>query len=78
MMKETEQMIYVDNAATTALSETALKAMLPFLKEQYGNASSVHRLGQNARAALDDARERCAQVLGCQAREIIFTSGGIG
>lgn len=75
-MKETERIIYADNAATTALSETALKAMLPFLKEQYGNASSVHLLGQNARAALDCARERCAQVLGCQAREIIFTSGG--
>ena len=69
-------MIYADNAATTKLSDAALQAMLPFLQEQFGNASSVHLLGQNARSAIDDARTRCAQIIHCDPREIIFTSGG--
>ena len=68
--------IYADNAATTRLSDTALKAMLPYLQQEYGNPSSLHSVGQRAQEALTDARVRIAQRLGCQPTEVIFTSGG--
>ena len=68
--------IYADNAATTRLSDTALKAMLPYLQQEYGNPSSLHSVGQRAQEALTDARARIAQRLGCQPTEVIFTSGG--
>ncbi|MDE6504665.1 MAG: cysteine desulfurase NifS [Clostridia bacterium] len=68
--------IYVDNAATTAMSDTAINAMLPYLKEIYGNPSSLHTAGQIAKEALDSAREKIAECLNCEAREIYFTSGG--
>jgi cysteine desulfurase len=68
--------IYLDHAATTPLAPEVLEAMLPYLREQYGNASSVHALGRRARFALEDARERVASVLGAEPGEIIFTSGG--
>ncbi|MBQ7778678.1 MAG: cysteine desulfurase NifS [Oscillibacter sp.] len=68
--------IYVDNAATTKMSPTAINAMLPYMSETYGNPSSLHSVGQAANEALADARSRVAGVLGCDAREIIFTSGG--
>ncbi len=68
--------IYADNAATTRLSDTALKAMLPYLQEEYGNPSSLHSPGQRAQEALTEARSRIAQRLGCQPTEVIFTSGG--
>lgn len=68
--------IYADNAATTKLSETALNAMLPFLKEHYGNPSSLHTPGQQAAEALQTARELVADAIGCTPREILFTSGG--
>lgn len=68
--------IYADNAATTKMSRTAIDAMLPYLEEIYGNPSSLHSIGQRAKDALMDARQRAASVLGCQAREITFTSGG--
>lgn len=68
--------IYLDHNATTPLHPEALKAMLPFLEASYGNASSIHFLGREARAALDDARERLATLLGAKAGEIVFTSGG--
>ena len=68
--------IYADNAATTRLSDTALKAMLPYLQEEYGNPSSLHSVGQRAQEALTEARARIAQRLGCQPTEVIFTSGG--
>ena len=68
--------IYADNAATTRLSDTALKAMLPYMQEEYGNPSSLHSVGQRAQEALTDARARIAQRLGCQPTEVIFTSGG--
>ncbi|MBL67372.1 MAG: cysteine desulfurase NifS [Verrucomicrobiales bacterium] len=67
--------IYLDYNATTPLDESVKEAMLPYLGEIYGNPSSVHHVGQRARAALDDARERCANVLRCKPSEIIFTSG---
>ncbi|MGN1368922.1 MAG: cysteine desulfurase NifS [Aristaeellaceae bacterium] len=69
-------MIYADNAATTRMSQTAIQAMLPYLDQVYGNPSSLYAFGQQAREALEDARRRIAVCLGCEAREIIFTSGG--
>ena len=68
--------IYVDNAATTAMSDTAIKAMTPYLKEVYGNPSSLHTVGQVAKEALEDARVRIAKLLNADPREIYFTSGG--
>ena len=68
--------IYLDNAATTRVSDAALNAMLPYLRQQYGNPSSLHSFGQEAKEALERARETVAGVLNCEPREIIFTSGG--
>ena len=68
--------VYADNAATTRVSKTALEAMLPYYTEFYGNPSSLHSVGQEAKEALENARDHVAAVLGCQAREIYFTSGG--
>lgn len=68
--------IYADNAATTKLSDTALNAMLPFLKEQYGNPSSLYSFGQKAKDSIETARESIARCIGASPREIIFTSGG--
>ncbi len=68
--------IYLDNAATTKMSSIAIKTMLPYMDEIYGNPSSLHSFGQKANEALTDARERIANVLGCTAHEIYFTSGG--
>ena len=68
--------VYADNAATTKVSQAALNAMLPYFTEIYGNPSSLHSIGQEAKEALENARERIAAHLGCQAREIYFTSGG--
>ena len=68
--------IYLDNAATTKMSRTAIDAMLPYMETHYGNPSSLHSVGQEAAEALQDARERIAACLGCQPREIFFTSGG--
>ena len=67
--------IYLDYNATTPLDDAVREAMLPFLGDNFGNPSSVHHVGQRARAALDDARERISAVLGCSPSEIIFTSG---
>ena len=68
--------IYLDNAATTRVSDAALNAMLPYFRQQYGNPSSLHSFGQEAKEALERARETVAGVLNCEPREIIFTSGG--
>ena len=68
--------VYADNAATTAMSTVAIEAMTPYLNKVYGNPSSLHSIGQEAKEALEAARETVAQCLGCQAREITFTSGG--
>ena len=69
-------MIYADNAATTKLSGTALNAMLPYLREAYGNPSSLYSLGQQAAEALAEARQTVADCLHCRPEEIYFTSGG--
>lgn len=68
--------VYLDYNATTPLAEQVLEAMLPFLREQYGNASSRHEYGTVARKAIDAARERVAALVGVQASQIVFTSGG--
>ena len=68
--------IYTDNAATTKMSDTALAAMLPCLQDNYGNPSSLHSVGQRAAETLQGARETVARCLGCDPKEIIFTSGG--
>ena len=72
----TEKTIYLDNAATTKMSKSAINAMLPYMDSIYGNPSSLHSVGQKANEALVNARERIAKLLGCEAREITFTSGG--
>ena len=71
-----KQFIYADNAATTKMSDVAVRAMLPYLREIYANASSVHLLGQRSAAALFSARQQVAQVLNCAPKEVFFTSGG--
>ena len=68
--------VYADNAATTKMSDVAIKAMLPYFDKIYGNPSSLHSIGQEAKEVLEDARARVAKCLGCEAREILFTSGG--
>ena len=68
--------VYADNAATTKMSKVAIDAMLPYFETVYGNPSSLHSLGQEAKEALDEARKTVADCLGCEPREIIFTSGG--
>ena len=68
--------VYADNAATTKMSRTAIDAMLPYMDGIYGNPSSLHTPGQEAAEALEDARARMAKLLGCEPRELYFTSGG--
>ena len=68
--------VYADNAATTQMSQVAIDAMMPYFRGVYGNPSSLHSLGQEAKEALDAARQTVADCLGCEPREIIFTSGG--
>ena len=67
---------YLDHAATTPLDPKVFEAMKPYLLEEYGNASSVHQLGRQARVAMEEARERVAACLGAESSEIVFTSGG--
>ena len=68
--------VYADNAATTKMSRLAIDAMVPYFDTVYGNPSSLHTPGQEAKEALEDARARMAKCLGCEPREIYFTSGG--
>jgi cysteine desulfurase len=68
--------IYLDHAATTPLSDAARAAMEPFLSDRFGNASSVHAPGREARKAVDEARERVAAAAGARPEEVVFTSGG--
>ena len=68
--------VYADNAATTKMSRVALEAMMPYFETVYGNPSSLHSIGQEAKEALEDARARVAACLGCERREIYFSSGG--
>jgi len=68
--------IYIDNAATTKISELAYEKMLPYLRDQYGNASSQYAIGIHAKAAIEHSRQQAANAIGAQPSEIIFTSGG--
>jgi cysteine desulfurase len=68
--------VYVDNAATTPVDPTVLEAMVPFLTEKFGNASSIHYFGQEARAAVDKARQQVSSLINARPAEIVFTSGG--
>jgi cysteine desulfurase len=72
----TDELIYLDNNATTQLDPSVVEEMLPFLKEHYGNPSSGYAFAARARKALDFARERLTALLGCEPSEIVFTSGG--
>ena len=75
MFPSSDDTIYLDHAATTPLDPEALSAMMPYLTERFGNPSSIYRLGQEARAAIDAARGAVADVLGCAPAELLFTSG---
>lgn len=68
--------IYLDHNATTAVEHEVLDAMLPYFSGEFGNASSIHTFGQNARSAVETAREHVAALMGARAQEIVFTSGG--
>ncbi|NLB77113.1 MAG: aminotransferase class V-fold PLP-dependent enzyme, partial [Crenarchaeota archaeon] len=69
-------MIYADNAATTKISDTAFHKMLPFLREQYGNPSSLYSFGAKAKRAIENARKQVAVAIGARPSEIFFTSSG--
>ncbi len=69
-------LIYLDHAGTTPTDPQVLEAMLPYFTQLYGNPSSIHTIGQEARHALDEAREKVARVLGSRTNEVVFTSGG--
>ena len=69
-------MIYLDNAATTKIEDVAFNAMLPFLKEEYGNASAVYEIARRSKKAVFEARKQCASLIGAMPSEIFFTSGG--
>ena len=68
--------IYFDNAATTKLDEKVLEEMLPYMKEYYGNASSIYKLGRESKKAIEESREKIANILNCKPSEIYFTAGG--
>jgi cysteine desulfurase len=70
------QKVYLDNNATTPVLPEVFEAMRPYFVEHFGNASSIHSYGQETRAAVEDARESVARLVGCSAAEIVFTSGG--
>ncbi|MBZ5546734.1 MAG: cysteine desulfurase [Acidobacteriia bacterium] len=70
------QRVYFDNNATTPVLPEVFEAMRPYFGEHFGNASSIHHHGQETRAAVEHARESVAQLLGCRASEVVFTSGG--
>ena len=69
-------MIYLDNAATTKIEDVSFNAMLPFLKEEYGNASAVYEIARRSKKAVFEARKQCASLIGAMPSEIFFTSGG--
>ena len=68
--------IYLDNSATTPVDRRVVEAMMPYLTESFGNASSIHYFGQQAKGAVDKARHQVATLIGARPNEIVFTSGG--
>ena len=75
-MEKLMERLYFDHNATTPVAADVLEAMLPFLADNYGNPSSIHSFGQQARADLEQARAEVARLLNCRASEVVFTSGG--
>ena len=75
-MKQVKLPIYLDHAATTSMSPIVLEAMYPYLTESFGNPSSMYSIAQQAREALDNSRQVCANILGARSSEVVFTSGG--
>src|SRR5258706_10909187 len=75
LMAETRK-VYLDHSATTPADRRVVEAMMPYLTEKFGNASSVHSFGQEARAAVDRARREVAALIGARANEVVFLSGG--
>jgi cysteine desulfurase len=75
-MNKAARRVYLDYNATTPLAPEGLQAMMPYLTEAYGNASSIHSVGQRARAGVERAREQVAGLIGAREKEIVFTSGG--
>ena len=75
-MQAPPRLIYLDHAATTPVRSEVMEAMLPYFTQHFGNPSSIHGVGQEARKALDEARDTVALVLGCRVGEVVFTSGG--
>ncbi|MBN1659462.1 MAG: cysteine desulfurase NifS [Anaerolineae bacterium] len=76
MDERVERIVYLDHAATTPVDPRVVEAMLPYWTEKFGNPSSIYSLGREARQALEDARDTVAAILHCEARDVIFTSGG--
>jgi cysteine desulfurase len=76
MERVKRRQVYMDNAATTPLHPDVLEAMMPYLRQSYGNPSTIYQLGREARKAVDEARATVSGVLGCRPNEIVFTSGG--
>src|SRR5881394_3943479 len=68
--------LYLDHSATTPIDDRVIEAMLPYLRDKFGNASSIHQFGQVARAAVDRARRQVAVLINARPNEIVFTSGG--
>ena len=75
-MSENKRLVYADNAATTPVDERVLEAMLPYLKENWGNPSSAYSIGRDAAEALSASREKIASLLGCRPNEVFFTASG--
>ncbi len=75
-MEKASGIVYMDHAGTTPVDPMVLEAMIPHFSDRFGNPSSIHTFGQEARRALDDSRETIAKVLGCRLSEVVFTSGG--
>jgi len=75
-MNDKKRRVYFDHNATTYMREEVIEAMLPFMRERFGNASSLHFFGQENRGVIDEARERVASFIGAEPAEVIFTSGG--
>ena len=71
-----QRFVYADNAATTRISEHVLNEMIPFLKDHYGNPSSIYSVGREAKVALEEARGKVAKALNADPNEIYFTAGG--
>ena len=76
MANDAKRFVYADNAATTPVAPEVIKEMQPYFEECWGNPSSIYRKGLEAKRAINGARERIANILGCTAKEIFFTSCG--